>query len=64
MPEVDTPYDDEDTNFLERIRQKEGLASIEQVTEWLLKTRLRKQSRHITGRGRAMHLVDRKPSCE
>ncbi|AIY43011.1 hypothetical protein LT85_3853 [Collimonas arenae] len=64
MPEVHTPYEDKDVDFLETLRQKLGLSDIEQVTEWLLKSRIRKQSRNITGRGRAMHLVDRKPSCE
>ena len=64
MPGIDTPYDDQELDNLEFIRQKLGLSDLEQLTEWLLKSRIRKQSRNITGRGRAMHLVDRKSSCE
>ncbi|WP_407928252.1 hypothetical protein [Collimonas silvisoli] len=51
-----------ETDLLERVRQQQGLASIQQAAEWLAKSRLRKQSRQISGRGRALYQVDRKPA--
>jgi hypothetical protein len=37
---------------------------LQQTAEWLAKSRLRKQTKQISGRGRALYPVDRKPSCE
>ena len=62
MPEAETPLDDEECDMLKRICQKYGLTDMEQVTEWLLKSGIRKQARTITGRGRALYPIDRKPS--
>ena len=46
--------------MLELVRQRQGLASIDQAAEWLVKSRLRIQSKNMTGRGRALYQVERK----
>lgn len=48
--------------MLELVHQRQGLASIEQAAEWLIKSRLRKQSKNMTGRGRALYQVERNES--
>ncbi|OEZ98780.1 hypothetical protein [Duganella phyllosphaerae] len=62
MPDLHISFSDEERELLERVRQRQGLESIEQVAEWLVKSRLRKQSRNMTGRGRALYQVERKSS--
>ncbi len=52
-------FSDDELKILEQVRQQEGLNSIEQTAEWLAKRRLRWQIKQITGRGRAMYLVER-----
>ena len=60
MPEHQISLNDEERAVLELVRQRQGLASIEQAAEWLIKSRLRKQSKNMTGRGRALYQVERK----
>lgn len=60
MPDHEITINDEERELLERVRERQGLASIEQAAEWLVKTRLRKQSKNMTGRGRALYQVERK----
>ncbi len=60
MPEHEIHINDEELAALEVVRQRQGLASIEQAAEWLVKSRLRKQSKNMTGRGRALYQVERK----
>nr|WP_211461802.1 hypothetical protein [Collimonas silvisoli] len=62
MPDHEITMSEAETDLLERVRQQQGLASIQQAAEWLAKSRLRKQSRQISGRGRALYQVDRKPA--
>lgn len=59
MPDHEITINDEERELLERVRERQGLASIEQAAEWLVKTRLRKQSKNMTGRGRALYQVER-----
>ncbi|WP_426075045.1 hypothetical protein [Janthinobacterium sp. DSP2-3-3] len=61
MADQSITLDDAELDVLERIRQQQGLSSIEQVGEWLLKSGVRKSARGITGRGRALYQVERKP---
>ena len=60
MPDHQISFSDEERAVLETVRQRQGLASIEQAAEWLIKSRLRKQSKNMTGRGRALYQVERK----
>lgn len=60
MPDYQINLNDEERAVLEIVRQRQGLASIEQAAEWLIKSRLRKQSKNMTGRGRALYQVERK----
>lgn len=62
MPDQEIIINDEECDLLERVRLQQGLASIEQAAEWLAKSRLRRQAKNISGRGRAVYLVDRKSS--
>jgi hypothetical protein len=57
MPELQIAIKEADKDVLERVREQQGLESIEQAAEWLLKSRLRRSVRSITGRGRALYLV-------
>ncbi|PZP30459.1 MAG: hypothetical protein DI603_15155 [Roseateles depolymerans] len=60
MPELQIPITETDRETLERVRAQQGLDTIEQAAEWLLKTRLRRAVRSTTGRGRALYLVPTK----
>jgi hypothetical protein len=60
MPETTITVNDTDMQLLERVRVSQGLQTIEQAAEWLIKTRLRRAARFSTGRGRALYPV--KPS--
>lgn len=62
MPDHEITMNEAETDLLERVRQQQGLASMQQAAEWLAKSRLRKQTKQISGRGRALYTVDRKPS--
>jgi hypothetical protein len=57
MPFEEISLSDEDYALLELVRLHQGLDSIEQAAEWLAKTRLRRQAKDMTGRGRALVLV-------
>lgn len=57
MPDQEINISEEERHILERVRLQQGLESIEQAAEWLAKSRLRRQSKQITGRGRAIYLV-------
>ena len=60
MPDQHITVDDAERDMLERIRQQQGLDTIEQAGEWLLASGVRKGTRVITGRGRALYQVERK----
>lgn len=50
-------FTDEETATLERVRQQQGLECIEQAAQWLAKSRMRRHTKQLTGRGPAMYLV-------
>lgn len=56
------PLDDEFEQLLERVRVQEGLETVEQAGEYLLRRRLRKGVADLTGRGRALYPVSRTQS--
>lgn len=57
MPELTLTLSPEDEALLERIRVEQGLDTIDQVAELLIKKRLTRVSRSANGRGRALYLV-------
>lgn len=57
MPDQQITFSDAETKLLERVREQQGLESIEQAAEWLAKTRLRRQAKQTTGRGRSLYLT-------
>ena len=59
MPDHQINLNDEERAVLELVRRRQGLASIDQAAEWLVKSRLRIQSKNMTGRGRALYQVER-----
>lgn len=62
MPSEGLELDRDLEDLLERVRERLGMETREQAAELLLRRRLRKGTRALTGRGRALHLVGRKPS--
>lgn len=60
MPDQPVDVFDEDHEILERVRIQQGLSTIEQAVEWLIKNSLRTGIRKISGRGRALYQVKRK----
>lgn len=44
---------------LEAVRDQQGLESLEQAAEWLLRRRIRRGSQGLTGRGRALYDTQR-----
>lgn len=57
MPDEEIELDRETEQMLERVRQHYQLATREAAAELLLRRRLRRSARQITGRGRALHEV-------
>ena len=57
MPDHEIIINDEEREILDRVRRQQGLATIEQAAEWLAKSRLRRQSKQISGRGRALYIA-------
>lgn len=57
MPEETTPIDAELNALLDRVCGTYHLASREDAAEFLLKRRLRRHARGVTGRGRALYPV-------
>ncbi|MGV4733184.1 hypothetical protein LFL97_00930 [Burkholderia sp. JSH-S8] len=66
MPETSTEISlsDAELDVLERVRLQHGLPSIEATAEWLAKRRLRRTTKQMNGRGRALYLVRSKSKCE
>lgn len=60
MPdELRLSLDAELEDVLEAVRDEQGLESLDQAAEWLLRRRLRKGTASLTGRGRALYPVSR-----
>lgn len=59
MPDQHVAFTEEELAQLDRVRRQQGLDTIQQAAEWLAKTRLRRQARSITGRGRSLYLTGR-----
>jgi len=57
MPEISLELTDQQSNLLDTIRKQQGLQTLDQAAEWLVKQRLRGASLKLTGRNRALHAV-------
>ena len=57
MPEYQIDVNDDEKKILEEVQMQHGLASIEEAAEWLAKQRLLRQTRNLSGRGRALVLI-------
>ena len=57
MPEIDLELTDQQAELLDTIRQQQGLETMDQAAEWLIKQRMRGASLKLTGRNRALHAV-------
>jgi len=57
MHQVGFTYNDEELALLERVRDSQKLASVDQAAEWLVKTRLRRAAMKLCGRSRALYAV-------
>lgn len=61
MPEaLRLALDEELAQTLEAVREQQGLETLDQAAEWLLRRRLRKGTASLTGRGRALYPVSNK----
>ncbi|AYM78607.1 hypothetical protein GQ37_025220 [Janthinobacterium sp. BJB1] len=62
MPDRSVPVEtcDEDQDTFERVRIQQGLDTIDQAIEWLIKDNVRIGIRKMSGRGRALYQVKRK----
>ena len=59
MPdELRLSLDAELEDVLEAVRDEQGLESLDQAAEWLLRRRLRKGTASLTGRGRALYPIN------
>ncbi|MEQ4541163.1 MAG: hypothetical protein ABN479_19720 [Billgrantia sp.] len=60
MPEaLRLALDEELAQTLEAVREQQGLETLDQAAEWLLRRRLRKGTASLTGRGRALYPVNK-----
>lgn len=60
MPEYQIDVNDDEKKILEQVQMQQGLDSIEEAAEWLAKQRLLRQTRNLSGRGRALVLIQEK----
>lgn len=61
MPELTIHVEEADQALLERVRLQQGLDTVDQAAEWLLKKSIRKIARQANGRGRALYAIDKGP---
>ncbi|ANH31594.1 hypothetical protein ACNRBV_21180 [Ralstonia pseudosolanacearum] len=57
MSEIELCITEEELQVLEQVRQQQGLATISQAAEWLVKTSLRNTAERMTGKRRSLRLV-------
>lgn len=60
MPEYQIDVNDDEKKILEKVQMRQDLGSIEEAAEWLAKQRLLRQTRNLSGRGRALVLIQEK----
>lgn len=57
MPEIEIGFTDEDLEALEGVRRQQGLATLQQAAEWLVKASIRRTAERMTGKRRLLQLV-------
>lgn len=57
MPDVEIQLTEQDMAVLERVRQEQGLTTLQQAAEWLAKSGIRRTAERMTGKRRAFKLV-------
>ncbi|MEX1197826.1 MAG: hypothetical protein WEB57_08215 [Pseudohongiellaceae bacterium] len=57
MPELHLELSEEERELLDVVRRQQGLTTLDQAAEWLVKARLRSASSRITGRNRALYPI-------
>lgn len=57
MPEIDIGFADDDLEALESVRRQQGLSTLQQAAEWLLKTSIRHAAERMAGKRRSPQLV-------
>lgn len=57
MAEITLELTDQQAELLDTIRKQQGLETMDQAAEWLIKQRMRGASLKLTGRNRALHAV-------
>lgn len=57
MPEIEMELSEQERQLLETVRHQQGLDTLNQAAEWLIKQRLRGASLRLTGRNRALYPV-------
>lgn len=50
-------FSDDEKHLLERVKEGQRLADLDQAAEWLVKTRLRRAAMKLGGRSRALYSV-------
>ncbi|AMR77284.1 hypothetical protein [Cupriavidus nantongensis] len=59
MPDETITISEQEYEMFERIRQQQGLDTIEQTVEWLAKARIQRLAKQAGGKRRALALVQR-----
>lgn len=57
MPEHTIEADEHERQLLEAVRQQQGLETLDQAAEFLLRKHIRNSNASLTGRGRALYPV-------
>lgn len=57
MPDIEIQLTEQAEAVLERVRQEQGLMTLQQAAEWLAKSGLRRAAERMTGKRRAFKLV-------
>ena len=62
MPEHHITLSEADERLLRRVCRRFGMDSLDAAAEWLVKARLARHTRQMTGRGRALYMLPRQPA--
>lgn len=57
MTDHDIVFSDAQMELLEKVREQQGLANVQQAAEWLAKSALRKAATRASSRGRALYPI-------
>ena len=60
MPEYQIDVNDDEKKILEQVQMQQDLTSIEEAAEWFAKQQLLRHASNLSGRGRALVLIQEK----